>query len=140
MLLDLFGRFSQSLAVLCEICKKHNMKNPFINKNGTQLSCQIVAIYFHFHINTSPPVMNWRLNKRISFNQLFWMLVLVKHHNALVSVQRIQHSHKGHKHTKNEAYLERHYEADPDSSNIHSTINVLYKISNVSLFCVRSHE
>lgn len=38
------------------------------NVNDIQWDCQMLVIYFHFHINVGPPVMNWKLNKHISFN------------------------------------------------------------------------
>lgn len=38
------------------------------NVNDIQWGCQMLVIYSHFHINMDPPVMNWKLNKHISFN------------------------------------------------------------------------
>ena len=38
------------------------------NVNDIQWGCQMLVIYSHFHINVGPPVMNWKLNKHISFN------------------------------------------------------------------------
>ena len=38
------------------------------NVNDIQWDCQMLVIYSHFHINVGPPVMNWKLNKHISFN------------------------------------------------------------------------
>lgn len=38
------------------------------NVNDIQWDCQMLVIYSHFRINVGPPVMNWKLNKHISFN------------------------------------------------------------------------
>jgi hypothetical protein len=36
--------------------------------NDIQWDCQMLVISSHFQINVGPPVMNWKLNKHISFN------------------------------------------------------------------------
>lgn len=55
----------------CPTCESHFKMRFEVwtnNVNDIQRDCQMLVIYFHFHINVSPPVMNWKLNKHISFN------------------------------------------------------------------------
>lgn len=55
----------------CPTCEPHFKKHFEVwanNVNDIQWDCQMLAIYSHFHINVGPPVMNWKLNKHISFN------------------------------------------------------------------------
>lgn len=55
----------------CSTCEPHFKMHFEVwanNVNDIQWDCQMLVIYSHFHINVGPPVMNWKLNKHISFN------------------------------------------------------------------------